>query len=194
MVSCISWPCSQGRSERGKGATGIATFVQLARAGTWWPRSFHKNRMGYLPWLISSHQSVFMNGCLIISHTCLPCLPSGRTLLFWGGLFVIEREVSWETWESCELRRWERFMSGVRWQGGKAARIVRWHSRRDGKVVRWLFGKDGRVVRWQGGRFPVLFKVRDCRARPRFHLFVCDANHQNEETWCVQDIFGWLQR
>ena len=72
-------------------------------------------------------------------------------------------------------------MSGVKWQGGKAARIVRWHSRRDGKVVRWLFGKDGRVVRWQGGRFPVLFKGRDCRARPRFHLFVCDANHQNEE-------------
>ena len=115
MVSCILWPCSQRRSERGKGATGIATFVQLARAGTWWPRSFHKNRMGYLPWLISSHQSVFMNGCLIISHTCLPCLPSGRTLLFWRGLFVVERKVSWETWESSELRRWERFMSGVRW-------------------------------------------------------------------------------
>ena len=62
--------------------------------------------------------------------------------------------------------------------------VVRWEScesRRDGKVVRWLFGKDGRVVRWQGGRFLVLFKGRDCRARLRFHLFVCDANHQNEE-------------
>ena len=25
-----------------------------------------------------SHQSVFMGSCLAISHTCLPCLPSGR--------------------------------------------------------------------------------------------------------------------
>ena len=37
-------------------------------------------------------------------------------------------------------------MSGVRWQGGKGARIVRWHSRRGGKVIRWQFGKGGRVV------------------------------------------------
>ena len=41
--------------------------------------------------------------------------------------------------------RWERCMSGVRWQGGKGGRIVRWHSQRGGKVVRWQFGKDGRV-------------------------------------------------
>ena len=25
-----------------------------------------------------SHQPVFMGSCLAISHTCLPCLPSGR--------------------------------------------------------------------------------------------------------------------
>ena len=26
----------------------------------------------------ASHQPVFMGSCLAISHTCLPCLPSGR--------------------------------------------------------------------------------------------------------------------
>ena len=41
-------------------------------------------------------------------------------------------------------------MSGVRWQGGKGARIVRWHSRRVGKVIRWQFGKGGRVVSMEG--------------------------------------------
>ena len=40
--------------------------------------------------------------------------------------------------------------------------------------------KDGRVARWQGGRFPVLFKDGGRRVRPRFHLFVSDANQQNE--------------
>ena len=47
--------------------------------------------------------------------------------------------------------------------------IVRWHSR-----------KDGRVVKWQGGRFPVLFKGGGRRVTPSFHLFVSDANQQNE--------------
>ena len=72
---------------------------------------------------------------MTISHMCLPCLPSERTLLFWRDLFVVRREVSWERWESSEL--------GVRWQGGKGGRIVRWHSPRGGKVVRWEFGKGG---------------------------------------------------
>ena len=83
----------------------------------------------------ASHQPAFMSGWLTISHTCLPCLPSERTLLVWRDLFVIRREVSWERWDS-EL--------GVRWQGGKGGRIVRWHSPRGGKVVRWEFGKGGR--------------------------------------------------
>ena len=39
---------------------------------------------------------------------------------------------------------------------------------------------DGRVARRQGGRFPVLFKDGGRRVRPRFHLFVSDANQQNE--------------
>ena len=53
----------------------------------------------------AGHQPAFMSGCLTISHTCLPCLPSERTLLFWRYLFVVGREVSWERWESSELGR-----------------------------------------------------------------------------------------
>ena len=34
--------------------------------------------------------------------------------------------------------------------------------------------------RWQGRRFPVLFTGRGRRVRPRFHLFVSDANQRNE--------------
>ena len=72
----------------------------------------------------ASHYPAFISGCLTISHTCLPCLPSERTLPFWRHFFVFEREVSWERWESSELGRWERCISGVRWQVGKGRRIV----------------------------------------------------------------------
>ena len=41
--------------------------------------------------------------------------------------------------------------------------------------------KDGRVARRQGGRFPVLFKDGGRRVRPRFHLFVSDANNKMKE-------------
>ena len=143
-----------------------------------------------------------MSGCLTISHTSFLCLPSERTLLFWSYLSVVGREVSLERWESSELGKWERRMSVVRWQGGKGGRIMKWHGRRGGKVVRWWFvkggrvkrwqgGKDGRVVRWQGRRFLVSFKGWGCRVRPRFHLFVYDANQWNEGAGCVQDIFAW---
>ena len=117
----------------------------------------------------ASHQPVITSGCLIISHTCLPCLPHEKTLLFWRDLVVIGREVSWEKWETSELERWERCMSGVSWQGGKV----------------------GRVVRWQGGRFLVIFRDGECRVRSRFHLFAYDANQQNEGAGCVQDICVW---
>ena len=76
---------SSGRSE---GGYGIAICVQLGRAETWWPRTCHKSRMGYLPWLISCWLlrinsgargeyliSQLMHGCLTIGHTCFPCLP-----------------------------------------------------------------------------------------------------------------------
>ena len=52
MGLCISCSRFQGRSGGGYGATGITICVQLARAGTWRPRSYHKSRMGYLPWLM----------------------------------------------------------------------------------------------------------------------------------------------
>ena len=152
----------------------------------------------------ASHQPVITSGCLIISHTCLPCLPHEKTLLFWRDLVVIGREVSWEKWETSELERWERCMSGVSWQGGKGGRIVRWHGQRGGNVVRWQFAKGGRVVRWQGekvgrvvrwqgGRFLVIFRDGECRVRSRFHLFAYDANQQNEGAGCVQDICVWSQ-
>ena len=67
----------------------------------------------------ASHQAAFMSGCLTISHICLLCLLSERMLLFWRDLFVVGREVSWERWECSEPGRWEKCMSGVRWQGGK---------------------------------------------------------------------------
>ena len=55
--------------------------------------------------------------------------------------------------EWSEVARWERCVSGLRWQGGKGGRIVRWHDRRGGNVMRWQFGKGGRVVSmesWDG--------------------------------------------
>ena len=60
-----------------------------------------------------------MSDYLTISPTCLLCQHSDRTLLFWMYLFGVGREASWERWESSELGRWERCMSGVRWRGGK---------------------------------------------------------------------------
>ena len=101
----------------------------------------------------ASNQPAFMSSCLTISLMCLPCLLSGRTLLFLSDLFVVGRVVSWERQESSELERWERCMRVVRWQGGKGGRIVRQQDRRGGIVVRWQVGKGGRVVRRQGGRF-----------------------------------------
>ena len=56
----------------------------------------------------ATHQSAFMSRFLTISHTCLSCLTSGRTLLFWSDLFVVGRVLSWERRESNELKRWEK--------------------------------------------------------------------------------------
>ena len=130
-------------------------------------------------WSVSGacHQPAFMSGCLTISHTCLTCLPSERTLLFWRDLFVVRREVSWERWGSIELGRWERCMSGVRWQGDKGGRIARWHGRRSGKVVRWQFGKGERVLSREGGTEfndePVLYCSREAKCKQRFTAGIC---------------------
>ena len=77
-----------------------------------------------------------MNSCLTISNTCLPCLSSEGTLLFWSDLFVVGRLVSWERWESTELGRWE---------NGEGSELARW--KRCVRVVRRQVGKSGRVVR-----------------------------------------------
>ena len=42
----------------------------------------------------ASYQPAFMSGRLTISHTCLPCLPSERTLLFCNDLSVLAKDVS----------------------------------------------------------------------------------------------------
>ena len=95
------------------------------------------------------------------------------------------------SWESSEPERWEMCMSVVGWQDRTGRRVVRWHGWRGWEVVRWQFGKrgrvvrwqvrkDGRVARWQGGRFLVLFIDGRCRVKPRFHLFISDANQQNK--------------
>ena len=137
-----------------------------------------------------------------LSVTCLPCLPSGRTLLFRSDLFVAGRVVSWERYESSKLGRLERCMRVVSWQGGKGGRIVRWQDqmggmvvrwqvRKGGTVVRWQGGKGGRVVRWQSGRFLVLFEDGRRRVSPRFHLFVSDVNETKEQG---EDILAWPQR
>ena len=58
-----------------------------------------------------------MGSRLAISHTCLPCLPGGRTL-FWSDLLVTGKVVSWERWEGSEqgrLERWE-FSELGRWE------------------------------------------------------------------------------
>ena len=71
----------------------------------------------------ASHHSAFMSSCLAISLTCLPYLPSGTTLLFWSDLFG--RVVSWESFESSDMERWESCMRVVSWRGGTGGRIER---------------------------------------------------------------------
>ena len=65
---------------------------------------------------------------LTITHTCLPCLPSGRTL-FWSDLLVAEKVASWERWDGSEYGRWERW-EGSKLEDGKGGRVVGWASPR----------------------------------------------------------------
>ena len=217
MGSCIAWRCFQGRSGGGYGTTGIAISMQLARAGTWLPRSSHKSRMGYLPWLMSCWLLRLNSGLrrehptselswvatwLLVTRVFPVYLVKER--YHFGGI-CLSLGGSWEGWESRELGKRERCMSGVRWQGGKGGRIVRCHSRRGGKVVRWQFGKgvwrggsemarqerleSSEVARWE---IPCFIHVWGRRVRPRFHLFVSNTDQRNEGAWCVQDILEIL--
>ena len=74
-------------------------------------------------------------------------------------------------WENSEVSQSERW-------GCSEVRIC--EKGGEGGGVKLQGEKDGRVARRQGGRFPVLFKDGGRRVRPRFHLFVSDANQQNE--------------
>ena len=136
----------------------------------------------------SSCQPAFKSSSLTISHTCLPCLLGGRTLLFWSDLLVFWRVVSRERWESSQLARWEKCMSVVRWKGGKGGRIMskRWESSELARRKRW---ESNEVAR---RKVPVFFsKGGGQRVSPRFHLFVSDVNQQKEVAGCVQDILAW---
>ena len=55
--------------------------VWVAKVGTGRPWSSHVMLIALSKsWSArrTSHQPVFMDSCLAITHTCLPCLPSGR--------------------------------------------------------------------------------------------------------------------
>ena len=73
-----------------------------------------------------------MGSCLTISHTCLPRLPSGRTL-FWSNPLVAGKVVSRER--------------------EKGRRVVSWEGEKGGRIVRWQGAKGGRVVNWQVSGF-----------------------------------------
>ena len=134
MGLCVSWPCFQGRSGGGYGATVFAICVQLARAGTWRPKSSDKSRMGYLPWLISywllwlnpraqrEHLTIQLSwvaAWLIVTRVCPVYLVKERC--YFGGIYLslrgrwagkCGRIVSWEGGKSV----WEEW-------GGNPANI-----------------------------------------------------------------------
>ena len=87
----------------------------------------------------STRGASYRVGYMVRSHTCLPCLPSERTL-FWNDLLVAGRVVS---------REGEKGGRVVSWEGGKGGRAVRWQVSRGWRVVGWQVGKGGRIVSWK---------------------------------------------
>ena len=107
-----------------------------------------------------------MVSCLTISHTCLPCLPSGRISHCIPGFTEVET--------CCYSRKWV-------WSSRtKLCCMASGKESVGGRLVRWEGGKSRRVVRWEGGRFLVLFKGGEHSVSPRFYLFVSDVNQWNE--------------
>ena len=126
--------------------------------------SSHKSRMGYLPWLMLcwllrvnlgawrehlTSQLSWVATWLLATRVFPVYLVKKRC--YSGGIYLLlGGRWSWERWESSELRRWERCVSGLRWQVGKGGRIVRWHSQRGRKVVRWQKGEGAvEMARWE---------------------------------------------
>ena len=60
------------------GVPSMISIMRVALAKSWSARG-------------SSHQPACLSSSLNISHTCLPCLPSGKTLVFLSDLFVVGR-------------------------------------------------------------------------------------------------------
>ena len=125
---------------------------QLARARTWRPRSSHKRRMGYLPWLMScwllrlnpgargellTSQLSWVAAWLLVTRVCPVYLVKERCYR-WEGSELGKVEESWagkagKVYEWSEVARWER------WRNTEVAQSERW------KVVKWQGRKDGRV-------------------------------------------------
>ena len=55
--------------------------------------------------------------------------------------------MSWERWESSELGRWERCVSGLRWI--EVARWERWENNEEAQLERW---ERNEVAIWEKGR------------------------------------------
>ena len=79
-------------------------------------------------------------------------------------------------YEWSEVARWEKCVSGVRWQDGKGGRIVRCHGWRSGNVMRCQFRKGWRVVSREGG---IEFKDKIVLYCPR------EANHKQGFTTAI---------
>ena len=137
MGSCVSWPCYQGRSGGGYGATRITICVQLAREATWWPRSSHKSRIGFPQWLMScwllqlnpgargnhlNSQIPWVSAWLLVTRVCPVYLV--KESFYFGGIYLL---------------------LGCRW-AGKGGRVLRWEGMK-GVWVEWS-GKLGKVYEW----------------------------------------------
>ena len=161
MGSCISWPCIQGRSGGGYRATGIAICVQLARAGTWRPRSSHKSRMGYPPWLMS-HWLLWLNPGLRGEHL--------TSQLSWVAAWLLVTRVCpvYLVKERCYFGGIYLSLRG-RW-AGKGGRVLSWEGGKDvwvewgvnvvkvyewSEVERWGNSEVARSERWKGSELAI---------------------------------------
>ena len=136
------------------------------------------------------HLPAFMSSCLTISHTCLPPVLSERTLVFWRDLFVVGQEMSWEMWESSELGRWERCISGVRWQCRKCGRIVRWHGQRGGlKLLSKNQTHIERIIRKKCNKTTWKQKSKEQNEVIMEHTKINKEVRGNDYKWLIWDRF-----
>ena len=126
IVSCVSWPCFQGKSGGDYDATGIAICVLLARARIWRPRSSHKSRMEYLPWIMSSWL-LRLNPEVRGEHL--------TSQLSWVAAWLLVTPVcSSNLVKELSYIRGVYYSLGERWTG-KGERVVSWEGGKGGKGV-----------------------------------------------------------